>query len=151
MTISQRAQAVLLLTAHFGKPDKDRPKPLSVSEWDRLASWLKSQDLVSETLIREDPESVLTGWSDPSITVERVCYLLGRGGTLALVAEKWERVGLWVVTRSEPGYPKRLKQLLKGEPNAREGVASPAMGSSREGWALPRRWASKLSFQPALV
>jgi len=32
---------------------------------------------------------------------------------LALAVEKWQRAGLWVVTRSDVAYPRRLKSLLK--------------------------------------
>ena len=39
--------------------------------------------------------------------------LLGRGHSLALAVEKWQRAGLWMVTRSDPEYPKRLKSRLK--------------------------------------
>lgn len=32
---------------------------------------------------------------------------------MALAVEKWTRAGLWILTRSDPGYPKRLKSRLK--------------------------------------
>ena len=36
-----------------------------------------------------------------------------RGSALALAAEKWHRAGLWVLTRADHDYPRRLKKLLK--------------------------------------
>jgi predicted Rossmann fold nucleotide-binding protein DprA/Smf involved in DNA uptake len=38
--------------------------------------------------------------------------LLERGTALALVVEKWERSGLWVISRSDSCYPERLKRYL---------------------------------------
>jgi predicted Rossmann fold nucleotide-binding protein DprA/Smf involved in DNA uptake len=37
---------------------------------------------------------------------------LDRGTALALVVEKWERSGLWVISRSDSCYPERLKRYL---------------------------------------
>ena len=41
--------------------------------------------------------------------------LLGRGGALGLALERWQRAGLWVMTRSDPEYPRRLKERLGQE------------------------------------
>ena len=45
--------------------------------------------------------------------VERVLHLLARGGGLALQVESWTNQGLWVLSRSDGSYPKRLKDRLK--------------------------------------
>ena len=60
-----------------------------------------------------DPQALLQGWHDTRISAERIIELLKRGHSLALAMEKWQRAGLWVVTRSDAEYPKRLKQRLK--------------------------------------
>ncbi|MCK4451126.1 MAG: DNA-processing protein DprA, partial [Anaerolineae bacterium] len=39
--------------------------------------------------------------------------LLGRGGGLAIELERLESLGIWVVTRADAHYPRRLKQRLK--------------------------------------
>lgn len=115
MTITDQAQAILLLTAHLGKTGKSDPRPLGPVEWGRFAQWLHDRGIVPETLLRQDPGSILEGWIDPAITLERIRYLLGRAGALGLVMERWERAGLWVITRSDPEYPARLKRRLKTE------------------------------------
>jgi predicted Rossmann fold nucleotide-binding protein DprA/Smf involved in DNA uptake len=38
--------------------------------------------------------------------------LLDRGAALALLVEKWERSGIWVLSRGDADYPKRLKKYL---------------------------------------
>ncbi|MGC9965775.1 MAG: DNA-processing protein DprA [Syntrophobacteraceae bacterium] len=112
MNISEQTQAVLLLTAYFSKPVKGEPRPLSPTEWGRFALWLKEHDTPG-ALLRNDPGSLLSGWSDKTITLDRVRYLLARGSAMALALEKWLRAGLWVLTRSDADYPGLLKQHLK--------------------------------------
>jgi len=113
MNISEQSQAVLLLTAYFSKAVKGDPRPLSPTEWGRFALWLKDHDTLPEALVRNDPGSFLSGWSDKTITLGRIRFLLNRGSALALALEKWQRAGLWILTRSDVDYPGRLKHLLK--------------------------------------
>ena len=113
MSVSPNTQAVLLLTAHFAKARKDAVKPLTPREWGRFALWLKEKSLTPEQLINGRPGALLNGWSDKTITLERIAGLMDRGSALALAMEKWLRAGLWVMTRSDPDYPVRLKKRLR--------------------------------------
>jgi predicted Rossmann fold nucleotide-binding protein DprA/Smf involved in DNA uptake len=116
MSIDLQTQAILLLTAWFTKPGKTDPKPLTPTEWGRFAAWLKSQERSPEALLTNtDPQDCLAGWLDPTVTPDRIRYLLGRAGALGLALEKWQRAGLWVMTRSDVDYPGRLKRRLKLE------------------------------------
>ncbi|CCG08267.1 DNA-processing protein DprA [Pararhodospirillum photometricum] len=58
---------------------------------------------------------MLAGFLDRTISVARLRALLGRGAALGLALEKWQRAGLWVMTRSDPDYPERLKRRLRAE------------------------------------
>lgn len=115
MNLSTNAQATLLLTCYFKKANKEDAKPLTISEWGRFALWLKEKGITPSDLIASDPETLLAGWYDNRINIERVLQLLGRGHSLALAVEKWQRAGLWIVTRSDTEYPKRLKHRLKND------------------------------------
>jgi predicted Rossmann fold nucleotide-binding protein DprA/Smf involved in DNA uptake len=116
MNASLQTQAVLLMTVWFSKAAKDEPKPLTPAEWGRFAAWLKSQEKSPEILLTSaDPRDCLDGWLDPSVTPGRLRHLLNRSGALGLALERWQRAGLWVMTRSDPDYPARLKQRLKFE------------------------------------
>jgi len=116
MNTSLQTQAVLLLTVWFTKLAKDEPKPLTPTEWGRFAAWLKSQEKSPEALLTSaDPLDCLQGWLDPSVTPDRLRHLLGRSGALGLALERWQRAGLWVMTRSDADYPSRLKKRLKLE------------------------------------
>ena len=105
-----RTQAVMLLTATFGRSDRSGTKPLSIREWARFAVWLKDHELEPASLLKCDLRSVLSGWADRAITVPRLEGLLGRGGALGLALERWQRAGLWVMTRSDPEYPPTVER-----------------------------------------
>lgn len=64
-------------------------------------------------LLSHAPSGSLDGWRDPQIRAERILQLLERGHALALAMEKWQRAGLWVLTRSDSKYPRLLKRRLK--------------------------------------
>lgn len=113
MNLSPTAQATLLLTCYFSKASNENAKPLTNAEWGRFALWLKEKSTSPADLLGADPYALLSGWHDDRVSVERIMQLLNRGHSLALAVEKWQRAGLWVVTRSDPEYPKRLKQRLK--------------------------------------
>lgn len=113
MILSPTAQATLLLTSYFSKASSDDVKPLTNAEWGRFALWLKSKSITPADLLVPDPKPLLNGWSDLKVDSDRIVQLLSRGHSLALAVEKWQRAGLWVVTRSDPEYPWRLKQRLK--------------------------------------
>ena len=115
MNLSSAAQAILLLTCYFGKASNESVKPLSNGEWGRFALWLKDKMLSPADLLVANPQPLLTSWNDNRITTERILQLLGRAHSLALAMEKWHRAGLWVVTRSDSEYPKRLKTKLKND------------------------------------
>lgn len=113
MTTSEHLQAILLLTAHFRKAEAGAVKPLAPKEWGRFAEWLRLKKILPEHLLSGQLSDHLLGWRDESITIERVKALLDRGPVLALSMEKWLRSGLWVMTRSDADYPKRLKHHLR--------------------------------------
>jgi len=112
MNLTENAQAVLLLTAHFYKSEKGAVKPLTPTEWGKFALWLKENDRVPASLLKVEPSEALEGWHDAKISKERIEELLSRGHAMALALEKWSRAGLWVLTRSDAAYPSRLKSRL---------------------------------------
>ncbi len=115
MQLDSQAQAVLLLTLSFGKSGNAGAKPLSTKEWARFAIWLRDHDLKPSSLLESALDDLLSDWIDPTITLSRLESLLDRGALLGLLLEKWQRAGLWVIARSDPDYPDRLKRRLKFE------------------------------------
>lgn len=118
MTLSPNTQAILLLTTWFPKGkagSADEFSPLTPKEWGRFAEWLKLQALQPQDLLDGEARVRLQGWRDTAIPAQRLLALLNRGSALALTLEKWLRAGLWVVTRADTDYPRRLKQRLRNE------------------------------------
>lgn len=113
MNLSANAQATLLLTSDFSRAAASEHKPLSNSEWGKFALWLKHQRISPAELLVPQPQEKLTGWSDPRISQERILGLLARGHSLALAVDKWQRAGLWIITRGDADYPVRLKNRLR--------------------------------------
>ncbi|MEA9784063.1 DNA-processing protein DprA [Xanthomonas campestris] len=113
--MNTNANAILLLTSHFSRSGGGADdKPLTPAEWGRFAFWLHQQRQTPARLLDADAMLLLAGWHDKTITLERIVSLLGRGHALALALEKWTRVGIWVLTRSDAEYPRLLKQRLRG-------------------------------------
>lgn len=132
MQTNDHLTAVLLLTTHLGEGSEDRTKPLSVSEWARFATWLKDNMLEPASLLSTDAPGFLERFVDRSISSDRIRRLLDRGGALGLSHERWERAGLWIVTRSDREYPDRLKRRLgRRSPAVLFGVGSRAQLNSR--------------------
>ena len=120
MDSAPRDQAVMLLTVSFGRAEEKGVKSLSAREWATFASWLEDQEHAPEHLLGKDGPNILARWSarsppapgNPKITAERLESLLARGMALGVCLERWERAGLWVVTRSDSSYPDRLRKRL---------------------------------------
>ncbi|HEY85732.1 MAG TPA: DNA-processing protein DprA [Chloroflexi bacterium] len=106
-------QAILLLCGRFGKKDIPSASPLTVTEYSQLAQWLWSQKMRPADLLQTGWLERLRDFKHKKITIDRLQILLNRGGAMALAVESWTNKGLWILTRSDPDYPKRLKDKLK--------------------------------------
>ena len=100
----------LLLTAHL--PGGGAVQPLAPGEWSRFSAWLSAQGMKASDLLVGDPKHSLATFQDKSVTLERLLPLLDRGFQVGLLLEKWQRAGLWVLTRSSADYPALLQQRL---------------------------------------
>ena len=104
-------QAILLLCGTFGQPRDGVTRPLALAEYNRLAQWLQQHGLRPADLLRADTAAALVA-DDLPLDAQRLLGLLERGGPMALAVEGWANKGLWVVGRSDEGYPQRLKSWL---------------------------------------
>ncbi len=105
-------QAIVLLTSYFKKPGENDVKPLTPTEWKVFASWLMDKRYSPGSLLTEDGENIINSWDEKKITRERLISLLKRGAQMSMMIEKWSRAGIWVLTRADADYPKRLKKRL---------------------------------------
>jgi predicted Rossmann fold nucleotide-binding protein DprA/Smf involved in DNA uptake len=114
MDLTTDSQAMLLLCSHLGLADKAGPKPLTLREWNSLARRLLDSSLETPgRLLGLSAGALKTELALSGEEAERTTQLLSRGGGLAIELERLESLGIWVVTRADTDYPRRLKQRLK--------------------------------------
>lgn len=110
--LSRDTQATLLLVARLG--DNPRLPPLNRREYNIVAASLLQQDLRPRNLLDDGVLERLH--VDPRVaTVERLRFLLSRASALAFAIDGWANLGLWVVGRGDPEYPRRIRRALKVE------------------------------------
>src|ERR1035438_5910088 len=127
-TLTPDTQAVLLLCGELGQRGSNGLKPLGLRQYNNLATWLKIEGLRPGDLLTSEGKTKLGGLQTAEVNPDRVSPLLERGTALALVVEKWERSGLWVISRSDSCYPERLKRYLgQAAPPLLYGVGSKSL------------------------
>lgn len=111
--LSPNTQAILLLTAPLiagrGTASSDL---LSPGEYKRLARHLREIQRQPSDLISPDAAEILLA-CQPVIDESRLQRLLGRGFLLSQVVERWQARAIWVVSRADAEYPRRLKARLR--------------------------------------
>ena len=126
--LSPNAQAILLLTAPLLAGRRRRPprprtqrgsvgaaklRPLSTAEYRDFATRLRTIHREPADLLGSDARETVRE-SLASLDAERIHRLLGRGFLLAQAVERWRARALWVVTRADPDYPRKLKARMRG-------------------------------------
>jgi DNA processing protein len=111
--LSANTQAILLLTAPLiAGRGSTSPDLLSLGEYKRLARHLRDIQHQPADLISTDARDLLQA-CQPVIDKARLERLLGRGFLLSQVIERWQSRAIWVVSRADPEYPKRIKGRLR--------------------------------------
>jgi predicted Rossmann fold nucleotide-binding protein DprA/Smf involved in DNA uptake len=110
--LSEDAKAILLLCGVFGDKEKTGDGPLSLTEYNRLASWLKDNGYRPRDLVAGEAFEALHQESAVGFDLARVERLLARGAAVAFAIERWMNKGSWVVCRSDVDYPGRLRAHL---------------------------------------
>ncbi len=110
--LSSNAQAILLLTAPLivGR-NRTSISPLTASEYRNLARRLRELQRQPADLLEPDARNGLTEWGF-ELETDRLLYLLGRGFLLTQAMERWRSRAIWVLSRADSGYPRRLKKRL---------------------------------------
>jgi DNA processing protein len=111
--LSSNTQAILLLTAPLiAGRGASSPDLLSPGEYKRLARHLR--DIQRQPADLVSPDSVdLLRTCQPVIDESRLQRLLARGFLLSQVLERWQARAIWVVSRADGEYPRRLKTRLR--------------------------------------
>ena len=114
-SLSPNTQAILLLTAPLiagrGESSSDRLTP---SEYKSLARFLRDKQREPADLLLPDALELVSECKQ-LIGGDRLNSLLARGFLLSQAVERWQTRAIWVVSRADAEYPKRLKIRLKDE------------------------------------
>ncbi len=111
--ITPNTQAILLLTAPLIARRGDASRDLlSAGDYNRLARMLRERQKQPADLIGPDAQEVIKLCGQP-FGRSRLEALLGRGFLLSQAVDRWNARTIWVISRADASYPKRLKTRLK--------------------------------------
>ena len=116
MTLSLNTQAILLLTAPLiaGRREDTGEELLSPGDYNRLARSLREAKRQPSDLLATGPEAQeALALAAERFGAARLEKLLARGFQLSQAVERWNSRAIWVVSRADPEYPRRLKAKLK--------------------------------------
>ena len=113
--LSLNTKAILLLTAPLilgrNKASKDLLTP---KEYKRLAQFLRQERCQPSDLLSEDSDQLLQSCCQVAgLDSGRLRRLLGRGFSLSAATDQWAARSIWVVSRADEAYPRRLKERLR--------------------------------------
>lgn len=114
LPVSEQTKAILLLTAPLivGKPQRDGPKILTPTEYNKLAARLMELKRQPVDLLGNERDELVHNLAD-TLDSERLFHLLDRGLLMSQAIDQWQSRGIWIVSRADATYPKRLKAKLK--------------------------------------
>lgn len=107
--MNRNAEVIFLLCSHL--TDDDDYNPFTPREWSELAEKLQQAKLQPADMT----ELADAGYQELGIDsnqMQRMRKLLQRGASMAFELEKYEAMGISVVTRADALYPKALKSRL---------------------------------------
>jgi predicted Rossmann fold nucleotide-binding protein DprA/Smf involved in DNA uptake len=111
--LTSNTQAILLLTAPLvagrGEASHDL---LTLGEYNKLARILREKQKQPADLIGSDAQDLIELCAQP-FGRARLDALVGRGFLLSQAVERWNARAIWVISRADSRYPKRLKTRLK--------------------------------------
>jgi predicted Rossmann fold nucleotide-binding protein DprA/Smf involved in DNA uptake len=111
--LSPNTQAILLLTAPLiAGRNTSSPDLLSPGEYKRLARHLRESQRQPADLLSPDAADFLRA-CQPVMDENRLQRLLARGLLLSQAVERWQARAIWVISRADPEYPRRLKARLR--------------------------------------
>lgn len=111
--LTPNTQAILLLTAPLiaGRGEISRDL-LSLGEYNRLALILRQKQKQPADLLASGAHELIDDCAQP-FGRARLDALLNRGFLLSQAVERWNARAIWVISRADGRYPRRIKARLK--------------------------------------
>lgn len=126
--LTTNTQAILLLTAPLlAGRNGASVELLKLSEYNRLARLLREKQLQPADLLGPSASAAVQLVA-PIFGQQRVEALLARGFLLSQAVDRWAARSIWVVSRADATYPRRLKTRLREDaPPILYGCGEPAL------------------------
>jgi predicted Rossmann fold nucleotide-binding protein DprA/Smf involved in DNA uptake len=110
--ISPDGQAIALVCSSIAIQGDRELKPLTATEWRKLAGDLHAAKLRPRDLIGMPATEIGGALGFSREGADRLAGLLSRGGQLAVELERLAGRGIWLLTRADEEYPALLKTRL---------------------------------------
>ncbi len=112
-SLSPNTQVILLLTAPLIAGRRNSSSELlKPGEYNRLVRFLRDKQREPADLLVPDARELLEECQQ-LVGSDRLKGLLARGFLLSQAVERWQTRAIWVVSRADVEYPRRLKARLK--------------------------------------
>ncbi len=111
--LSADTQAILLLCASLEQNRYGEAKPLTLTEYNNLADWLREVKMRPQDLLAAGGRNKLEATKSDRPENRRIIALLERGIALNVAVKKWASQGVWIVGRHDRDYPQSLTENLQ--------------------------------------
>lgn len=112
LPVSADGQAIALACSTLATSGDRSLKPLSPTDWSRLATTVAAAEMRPRDLIGLDAVTISKQLGIAAEPSDRLAALLSRGGQLALEVERLANLGIWMITRADETYPDLLSLRL---------------------------------------
>ena len=108
--MNDNSAIIFALCSHIG--EDDRIKPLEPRDWSNLAKKLLERQMEPKSLLQLSRAEIRETLELDDAAFDRLQCLLNREASLTFALNKLQDAGIFVVTRADSQYPKRLKNAL---------------------------------------
>ncbi len=108
--MNDNSMIITAMCSHIGADENIQP--FEPREWNVLAKELATKNLEPKALAGFSAEELKEAVETDHMGAERILRLLDRGGNLTFALNKLGNAGIYVVTRADDMYPKRIKEAL---------------------------------------
>lgn len=109
--MTENAYAIFTLCSHLCVGDD--VIPFEPKEWTQLALILRSKNFVPADLFHISKADMQNELGLTAETAVRIARLVDRSASLTFEMQRYENMGISVVTRADVAYPQKLKEKLK--------------------------------------
>lgn len=117
MNVNQNSLVLVLLSSHLGAPagssQEEKLHPLSLKEWNLIARKLQATGIKPSDLLAFSKTDLQGLFSIPEEEAVRLLALLSRREEIIGALERYEEIGIRVITRADMDYPQKFRQRLK--------------------------------------